>query len=254
MGEPVPLVRVRQATELDVPYIDKLQREFHRALAFLPRQALEAYIRDQVVSIGLYNDEPAAYLLGTRAVRKDVGFAAIYQAAVDYDARHRMLGTALVEQFVSQLPRTARGVQLWCAQDLEANLFWTACGFEFCGFRPGSDRKKRLVIFWRRALNGTAASALHRFDVRRNPGCKRTREIVTPARDGMTWQNVTLDDCIRPTIITLPSRNVVGETPIVMPEPKKFVVPAGIPQLMCPVGHKPIYSGGKLTFRQIVRH
>lgn len=254
MAEVPQHITVRQAQECDLPYIDKLQRQFRKALAFLPLTALAEYVRAKVVSIGLLNNEPAGYLLGTSLTRKDPHFAAIYQAAVDYDARFRMLGTALVEQFVSQLPGATRGVQLWCAQDLEANLFWSSTGFHLCGIRPGSSAKKRLVLLWRRPLHGLSLSSLSRFDVRRNPGCTRSREIVTPIREGMTWQNVTLADCLHPAIISLPTPTQVHAAPQIHQEPQQIVVSSTIPAFTPPAGHITHYAGGKLHFRKIRKH
>ena len=101
------------------------------------------------MSLALENDEPAAYLLGKGSYLRDPHFGIMYQAAVSYDARRRLIGTALVQHFIDQLsgPGVAGGVRLiglWCAQDIDANEFWNACGFEAIAARHGSRRMERL--------------------------------------------------------------------------------------------------------------
>lgn len=132
----------------DVKFLDHLQKKYSEQVGFLPLQALEWNIANGKVSIALENDEPAAYLLGKGTYLRDPHFGIIYQAAVSYDARRRLMGTALVQHFIDHMEPNVRLIGLWCAQDIEANEFWNACGFEAIAARHGSRRKGRVHIFW----------------------------------------------------------------------------------------------------------
>lgn len=132
----------------DLMFVDHLQKKYSHQLGFLPRQALEAKIVRGEVSLALENDEPAAYLLGNGKYLGDPHFGIIYQAAVSYDARRRLLGTALVQHFIDHMEPMVRLIGLWCAQDIEANEFWNSCGFEAIAARHGSRRRGRVHIFW----------------------------------------------------------------------------------------------------------
>lgn len=132
----------------DIAFLDSLQKKYSNQVGFLPTVALEANIERANVSIALENDEPAAYLLGKGNYLRDPHFGIIYQAAVSYDARRRLMGTALVQHFIDHMAPGIRLIGLWCAQDIEANEFWNACGFEAIAARHGSRRKGRVHIFW----------------------------------------------------------------------------------------------------------
>lgn len=141
-------ITIRSALPEDVKFLDHLQKKFADQVGFLPMRALEANIERANVSIALENDEPAAYLLGKGNYLRDGHFGIIYQAAVSYDARRRLVGTALVQHFIDHMEPMTRLIGLWCAQDIEANEFWNACGFEAIAARHGSRRKGRVHIFW----------------------------------------------------------------------------------------------------------
>lgn len=132
----------------DLKFLDHLQKKYSHQLGFLPRQALEWNIANGRVSLALENGEPAAYLLGKGCYLRDPHFGIIYQAAVSYDSRRRLVGTALVQHFMDHMQPEVRLIGLWCAQDIEANEFWNACGFEAIAARHGSRRKGRVHIFW----------------------------------------------------------------------------------------------------------
>ncbi len=132
----------------DLAFLDSLQKKYSNQVGFLPTVALQANIERANVSIALENDEPAAYLLGKGNYLRDPHFGIIYQAAVSYDARRRLMGTALVQHFIDHMAPGIRLIGLWCAQDIEANEFWNACGFEAIAARHGSRRKGRVHIFW----------------------------------------------------------------------------------------------------------
>jgi ribosomal protein S18 acetylase RimI-like enzyme len=128
-----------------VRYADDLARKNSEALSFIPTPRIEQYARDGQLWIATENDEPCGFLIfgnGWPQTR-------IYQACIQYDARRREHGMALV----STLADKARAmgctdIRLWCADDLDANEFWRAAGFEYCAARRGGRRRGRQHNLW----------------------------------------------------------------------------------------------------------
>ncbi|MCC6907205.1 MAG: GNAT family N-acetyltransferase [Phycisphaerales bacterium] len=184
-------ITIRSAQPGDLKFLDHLQKKFSNQVGFLPTQALESNIERGRVSIALENDEPAAYLLGKGHYLRDAHFGIIYQAAVSYDARRRLVGTALVQHFIDHMEPTIRLIGLWCAQDIEANEFWNACGFEAIAARHGSRRRGRVHIFWvGRTMRG-------RHEQLRYPRCTqgglmREQREVFGLEPGQEYQEVEL--------------------------------------------------------------
>lgn len=139
---------IRRAEPNDWRFLDQLQRRHHDALGFLSRSALgEAIARGRVL-LALENGAPAGYVYGAPAYQRRADVAIVYQAAIGFDARRRLLGTALVEAFAARLPPPVRQVSLWCAADLDANLFWSALGFVAVAHRDGARSTGRTHLFW----------------------------------------------------------------------------------------------------------
>ena len=181
----------------DLKFLDHLQKKYSEQVGFLPLQVLEWNIERGNVSIALENDEPAAYLLGKGNYLRDPYFGIIYQAAVSYDARRRLMGTALVQHFIADVPamRATRLVGLWCAQDIEANEFWHACGFEAIAARHGSRRKGRVHIFWvgRTPAPGGAQEPL-RYPKYTQGGLMREQREVFGLAPGSEYKDVELPE------------------------------------------------------------
>lgn len=177
----------------DLSFIDHLQKKFSNQVGFLPRQALEAKIARGQVSIAFENGEPAAYLLGQGGYQGDEGFGIVYQAAVSYDARRRLMGTALVQHFMDRMEPRVRLIGLWCAQDIEANEFWSACGFEPVAARHGSKSRGRVHIFWVGRTARGSGEAL-RFPRATRGGLMRAGRKVHALGPGAAYREVTLPE------------------------------------------------------------
>jgi hypothetical protein len=149
---PVGLPTVRLAQVQDWKFLDHLQRKHHDAIGFLPRVALERAIVQGHVMLAIENGEPAGYVYSQSPYQRRKDIAIIFQAAICFDARRRLLGTALVESFLARFPPTVRQVCLWCASDLDASLFWSALGFVAVAWRDGARSTGRKHLFWCRHL------------------------------------------------------------------------------------------------------
>jgi hypothetical protein len=86
----------------------------------------------------------------------------IFQAAVQYDARRRHLGLALVADLVERARDAgARGLSLRCLSYLEANDFWTAAGFRLLTTEPGA--KGTLNVWVKEVADSGVGSARGEF-------------------------------------------------------------------------------------------
>jgi GNAT superfamily N-acetyltransferase len=128
---------VRNAREIDVAFIDKLQKENAHAVGFIQRTIWDRYVfggeRNFVVFICEKNSDMVGYVLLTPGKGTNT-YTRIQQIAVREDARRLDYGSALiavVRDFCETFNRT--GARLRCRQDLESNNFWQALGFQRYG-------------------------------------------------------------------------------------------------------------------------
>ena len=144
--EPAP-AGVLRATPADLAYVVHLQKKHHYALGFIPRVALREKIDLGRVWLATENGEPAGFLHHGSLAGEEVR---IFQAAVQYDARRRHLGLALVRHLLHRAAAAgARGVSLRCLSSLEANDFWRVAGFSLLTTEPGA---RGTLNVWTRRL------------------------------------------------------------------------------------------------------
>jgi len=124
---------VRNAREIDIAFIDKLQKDNSYAVGFIQRTVWDDYVfggkRNFVVFICEKNNDPVGYILITPG-RGANSYVKIQQIAVRDDARRLDYGSALiavVREFCNTFERV--GARLRCRTDLESNHFWKALGF-----------------------------------------------------------------------------------------------------------------------------
>lgn len=128
-----------------IDFIANLAKKHTDALGFIPRPTLEKYIDNGQVLIARENGEPCGFLVygaGWPRLR-------IYQACIQYDAQRQAHGLALVGRLIAFA--SARGydaISLWCADDLPANMFWLAAGFQRLRSKPGGRRRGRQLNLW----------------------------------------------------------------------------------------------------------
>jgi hypothetical protein len=179
---PVP-PPIRPARPGDWTFLDHLQRRHHEAVGFLSRAALEEAIERERVLLALENGAPAGYLYGKAPYQGREQVAIIFQAAIGFGARRRLLGTALVEAFAARLPARVTQLCLWCAADLDAGLFWSALGFRPIATRAGARRTGRTHVFWCRTA-GAAPDPVWVPDTTRGGVLRETRTVTPLAAGG----------------------------------------------------------------------
>lgn len=141
-------MEVRQAVSLDLPYVMSLMRSNRESVGGLPSPAILERIERGTVLLASINDDPVGYVLyDLRA-----GVLRIPQACIQYDARRRKYGVALVSRMLERHADETHEINLRCAADLEANVFWRDMGFTCVGTVPGGKRRGRTINIWTRWL------------------------------------------------------------------------------------------------------
>jgi hypothetical protein len=205
---PVPAPRVpvsiRVATIEDLPFMDALQKKYGKALGYFPRKQFEEYINSQSVLIAedpLPSPPPEyrgrekrlGYVISKDRYLKRDELGVVYQLCVVLGAQRKLVGAALLREVFA---RSAYGCRLfccWCAQDLAANYFWESMGFVPLAFRAGSDRKKRVHIFWQKRIcegdEGQGGTPWW-YPFKTDQGALRADRAVFPIPPGVGWREV----------------------------------------------------------------
>jgi hypothetical protein len=136
-------VAVSIAHTEDLTYVVSLMRANRESVGGLPVPAVKERVERGTVLLAKINGDPVGYLLFDNRA----GVIRIPQACIQYDARRRHYGVALVTALLEQYPNTDE-VSLRCAADLEANIFWRDMGFVCVGTRPGGKRRGRTINSW----------------------------------------------------------------------------------------------------------
>ena len=128
-------------------YVDALQKKNAEALSFYPRSVFEREEKNGRIFLGLLNGEPAGYLY----VGATGGDVKCHQVCIQYDARRRLYGAALV-QAMEDYAEGSFSITLRCGFDLEANKFWSGLGYSCIAIQDGGIRRMRKINVWRKQL------------------------------------------------------------------------------------------------------
>jgi hypothetical protein len=130
-----------------ITYVDSLQKKNAEALSFYPKCVFEREAEAGRILLGILNGEPCGYLyVGARG--RDVK---CHQVCIEYDARRRLYGAALV-QAMEDYADGAYTLTLRCGFDLDANSFWSEMGYKCVGIQDGGIRRMRKINVWRKSL------------------------------------------------------------------------------------------------------
>jgi len=137
---------IETALATDLSYIIDRGNKHSRALGFLPRPQMEAYIAAGQVIMAIENNQEIGFLVHGRGRHNFT----IYQTFVEDDARRLAIGTKLICAAIDRAKATGReGLKCHCAADLESNQFWRALAFEYTDTRQRSKRRERPQIgYW----------------------------------------------------------------------------------------------------------
>ena len=133
-----------------IAYVDSLQRKNAEALSFYPRCVFERESDKGRIFLGLLNGEPCGYLY-VGAKGEDVK---CHQVCIEYDARRRLYGAALVQAMEDYATEgNAFTLTLRCGFDLDANTFWAALGYRCIGVNDGGIRRMRKINVWQKQIS-----------------------------------------------------------------------------------------------------
>jgi hypothetical protein len=130
-------------------YVDQLQKKNAESLSFYPKQVFEREKEKGRLFLGLLNGQPCGYIyVGAQGTT-----VKCHQVCIQYDARLRMYGAALVSALETYAAEgNATSVSLRCGFDIDANKFWKALGYEVVAIVDGGVRRMRKINVWRKQL------------------------------------------------------------------------------------------------------
>ncbi len=197
MSLPEPRVdfTIRAGVPGDVPFIDALQKKHGKQVGWMPTKQLEGKVAAGHVLIAEATDR-IGYVIGNDRYFKRDDCGIIYQMNVVPGNQRKLVGATLLQALFE---RSAYGCKLyccWCAQDIEANRFWEACGFVPLAFRSGglarragSEKKARVHIFWQKRIRAGDVTTPWWYPTETSGGSIRENRVVLPILPGTHWSD-----------------------------------------------------------------
>lgn len=140
-------LRIREASEVDLPAVKQLVDRHRLELGFVPLPALKAAQRSGLLMVAEV-DGPVVGMLNWWRRRDHV--YVLYNLAVDAAVQGRGIGHALLTSLVARARADEiRAIQLKCPVDLAANAFYVREGFTLDVVEPG---KRRALNCWKLAI------------------------------------------------------------------------------------------------------
>ena len=201
------------ATLADLPFLDSLQKKHSKALGFMKTKQFEGYIAMGAVliaesvascqlpvasgeppsSLATDNSQlatPLGYVIWRDRYKHRDELGVIFQLCVADGEQRKFVGAALVREVFARSAYGCRLYCLWCAQDLAANHFWESLGFVPVAFRAGSDKKKRVHIFWQKRIVEGDVVTPYWYPCQTSGGAIRQDRLVFPIPAGTHWKDV----------------------------------------------------------------
>lgn len=138
-------------------YIDSLQKKNAEALSFYPKCVFEREHLNGRLFLGLLNGEPCGYIyVGAPPHLK------CHQVCIQYDARRRLYGAALVAVMEDHARETgSMSITLRCGFDLDANSFWRELGYACVNTIDGGIRRMRRINIWKKHVQVGLFELIH---------------------------------------------------------------------------------------------
>jgi hypothetical protein len=131
-------------------YVDALQKKNAEALSFYPKQVFEREQAKGRIFLGLLNGAPCGYMY-VGAVGGDMK---CHQVCIQYDARRRLYGAAIVQVMEHYAwEGLSASITLRCGFDLDANDFWKSMGYQVIAHQEGGVRRMRTINVWRKQMS-----------------------------------------------------------------------------------------------------
>jgi N-acetylglutamate synthase-like GNAT family acetyltransferase len=194
-------MRVRTATLADIPFIDQLQKQYRKELAFFKASWLEGYIKagNLVVAEDGASGERIGYCVYRDRYLKRDELGYVSQLCVVPGRQRGLVGANLLKTVFERASYGCKLFCCWCAQDLPANRFWESMGFVPIAFRTGSEKKQRIHIYWQKRIRAGDESTPWWFPSETINGGNGEHRIVLPLPPGAGWRDVM------PMVVPAPS-------------------------------------------------
>jgi hypothetical protein len=205
---PIPKtdVTVRLATADDLPFVDSLQKMHGDRVGFLRMKALEGKLRAEQILIacqvppvpslaeggtagGGTGGTPVGYVIAQDRYLKREDCGIVYQMNVMPGRQRGFVGATLLKAVFDRAAYGCRLFCCWCAQDIEANRFWEAMGFVPLAYRAGSEKKRRVHIFWQKRIRHGDCETPWWFPSQTNAGALGADRLVLPIPQDRHWSD-----------------------------------------------------------------
>lgn len=135
----------------DLNYLIHLQKKWSNNLGFLPKTALQRYLRNQQALVVHKNGEPAGYLLWDYSKRDNL--IKIPQVAIEASLLRTGIGTLVMKQLETAATNSSCTVlRLRSRTDLEANNLWPTLGWFVSAVFYKQNARNLPVYEWTRQL------------------------------------------------------------------------------------------------------
>lgn len=180
---------IRPGLSSDLAWVDQMQRVHAGKLGFLWAKALQKRLDDGTIRVAV--DEQGTqfgFVMWGEGYsgRDDVSIC--FQLAVAPAHHRRLIGASLVAAWIEALPFGMRLAVCWCAQDLPANNFWEAVGFQAMAWRTGSRTKQRPHIWWCRRVRVDDQFPLW-MPAKTHGGAIGEERLIVPILPGQHWSD-----------------------------------------------------------------
>ena len=133
-------------------------KQNYEAVGFLPMPVVEKYLAANQLWFQYENNEPCGYLI----FGNGYPVCKVYQCCIQTDARRQNAASLLIRALIDRCNHHGfSSISLWCAEDLESNMFWQSMGFLKNGTRQGGKHRQRVHNHW--VLKLTDSNQLHLF-------------------------------------------------------------------------------------------
>lgn len=142
---------IEQLTVADLDAVDDLMKRYGRTLGFLPKGALEYYLKGEKGAV-LGAKANTGQLVGYLLYAANPNYFRITHLCVMEEYR----GQGIAKQLVNDLKESAdtqKVIKLNCRRDFPANDFWPKLGFVAVGEKPSRSKARRLLTTWQLTLS-----------------------------------------------------------------------------------------------------
>ncbi len=141
-------IKISQLSSADLNSVDGLMKRYSRTLGFLPRQALESYLRKGSVLGAKTNDGD---LVGYLLYADRINYFRITHLCVIEKHRGRGIARQLIDKLKSAAS-TQKSIKLNCRRDFPANDMWTNLDFVALGEKPSRSKIGNTLTTWQLTL------------------------------------------------------------------------------------------------------